>query len=69
METKVLPDRQWSQREDLVVRIIAPEMAAEKLMLPVDAIKARRTTLGLGKFVARRKWKQRNQAAAPAKPR
>lgn len=69
METKVLPERQWSPREDLVVRIIAPEMAAEKLGLPVAEVKARRTDLGLGKFVARRKWKQRNQAAAPAKPR
>jgi hypothetical protein len=49
---KTPPSRQWSPREDLVVRIISPELAAEKLCLPVDEIKARRKALGLGAFVA-----------------
>jgi hypothetical protein len=39
----------WTDREDRVVRVLSPTMAAEKLHRPLDEIHARRKSLGVGK--------------------
>ena len=69
MKTELLSGKNWSDRVDFTIRTMAPDMAAEKLDLPVAAIKARRAELGLGDYVARRWGRQRKQAATPSKPR
>jgi hypothetical protein len=67
MKTVLLSRKNWSDRVDFTIRTMSPEMAAEKLGLPVAAIKARRVELGLGPFVARRWGSHEN--AKPIKPR
>jgi hypothetical protein len=54
-----------AHRRDLAVRILSPEMAADKLGWTLEAVIARRATLGLGRFIGRRN--ARPQAAQPAK--
>jgi hypothetical protein len=54
MSSKTPPNREWSPREDLLVTVVSPELAAEKLGLAVEAIEARRVALGLSAFVARK---------------
>ena len=48
----------WTQREDLVIRIVSPEIAAEKLERSVAAVLARRLELGLPDFEPRKKSPQ-----------
>jgi hypothetical protein len=38
---------EWTERQDLVVQIASPEVAAEKLGRPLAAVLARRQRLGL----------------------
>lgn len=45
---------EWTERQDLVVQIASPEVAAEKLRRPLDAVLARRQILGLSDPSSRR---------------
>jgi hypothetical protein len=56
-----MPDNLTAHRADLAVRILSPEMAAEKLGWTLEAVIARRATLGLPKFVAWRTRKPRGE--------
>ena len=47
----------WTAREDQVVEIVSPEIAAEKLGRTVEAVLARRHTLQLTGFVPRKSRK------------
>jgi hypothetical protein len=38
---------EWTERQDLVVQIASPEVAAEKLGRPLNTVLARRQVLGL----------------------
>lgn len=59
MNAKPKGNAPWTAREDAIIRIISPEMAAAKLGRTVEAVKARRQELGLSEHkVKRRGWKQ-----------
>jgi hypothetical protein len=45
----------WTAREDGIVRVVSPEVAAEKLGRTVAVVLARRLNLGLPDFEPRRK--------------
>ena len=45
----------WTTREDLVVRIVSPEMASEKLGRTVASVEKRRIELGLDAYESHRK--------------
>jgi len=47
MKTEITDNTAWTERQDLVVQIASPEVAAEKLGRPVAAVLARREALGL----------------------
>jgi hypothetical protein len=51
---------------DTVIRILSPEMAAEKLDWTLAAVLKRREELGLGPFVGRRNARPRPKAMASA---
>jgi hypothetical protein len=56
----------WTEREDLVIRIASPEIAADKLCRSVAAVLRRRLELGLPDFDPRRKSPQhKGQRAEP----
>lgn len=59
MNAKTPSPRNWSRRDDLLVRYVSPAVAAEKLGISVKEINARRTELGLDEFTSHRK-KRRN---------
>jgi hypothetical protein len=47
MKPEITDDTEWTERQDLVIQIASPEVAAEKLGRPLAAILARREVLGL----------------------
>jgi hypothetical protein len=47
MKSKPTPGKGWTARQDLVITIASPEVAAEKLGGTVEAVLARRLELGL----------------------
>jgi hypothetical protein len=55
MKQEPTEDRVWTAQHDLIVRIVSPMMAAEKLGRTINAVMARRDVLGLTKFDAGRK--------------
>jgi len=54
MKTKLLDNGPWTAREDLVIEIASPEVAAEKLCRTVESVLARRQELGLPDPLSRR---------------
>jgi hypothetical protein len=51
----------WNAREDLVIQIASPEVAAEKLGRSVQAVLARRQELGLPDPLSRRERLERDR--------
>ena len=47
MKPEITDETKWTERQDLVIQIASPEVAAEKLGRSVEAILARREKLGL----------------------
>lgn len=47
MKPEPADEVEWTERQDLVVQIASPEVAAEKLRRSVSAVLARRDELGL----------------------
>ena len=47
MKSEFTDEMEWTERQDLVVQIASPEVAAEKLGRPLAAVLARRNVLGL----------------------
>src|SRR5438552_2117408 len=54
-------DAAWTARQDLVVEIASPEVAAEKLGRTVEAVLARRQELGLPDPLSRRERLERQR--------
>jgi hypothetical protein len=61
MNAKTPSPRNWSRRDDLLVRYVSPAVAAEKLGISVKEINARRIELGLGEFSSHRKKRRKFQ--------
>jgi hypothetical protein len=47
MNRQSKPETDWTDHKDLIVRIVSPEVAADKLDRSIDAVMARRRELGL----------------------
>jgi len=47
MKPELTDEAEWTERQDLVIQIASPEVAAEKLGRSVEAVLARREKLGL----------------------
>ena len=47
MKPEITDETEWTERQDLVIQIASPEVAAEKLGRSVEAVLARRERLGL----------------------
>ena len=56
-----LDNAAWTPREDLIVQIASPEVAAEKLGRTVEAVLARRQELGLPDPLSRRERLERRR--------
>ena len=55
MKAEITDLVKWTPREDGIIRVVSPEVAAEKLGRPVAVVLARRLNLGLPDFEPRRK--------------
>ena len=47
MKPELTDETEWTERQDLVIQIASPEVAAEKLGRSVEAVLARREKLGI----------------------
>jgi hypothetical protein len=61
MESKTTENGQWTARQDMVVQIASPEVAAEKLGRTVESILSRRQELGLPDPLSRRERLKRQK--------
>ena len=61
MKSKPVANVAWTAREDLVVEIASPEVAAEKLGRSVESVLTRRSELGLPDPLSRRERLARQQ--------
>jgi len=61
MKHKPIANAGWTARQDLVVEIASPEVAAEKLGRTVESVLARREELGLPDPLSRRERLERQR--------
>jgi hypothetical protein len=61
MKSKPTANVDWTARQDLVVEIASPEVAAEKLGRTVESVLARRQELGLPDPLTRRERLERQR--------
>jgi hypothetical protein len=61
MKSTLTDNGAWTTRQDLVVQIASPEVAAEKLGRTVESVLARREVLGLPDPLSRRERLERQR--------